>query len=777
MRKRKTVAGLLALSLLIGISGCTPGGGTVKPSETVTEKEKVSETEEAGTGENGKGGAEKNGDGGSEAETGGNTDEKGSESKDGGNTGEKESETGENETEENTGTKPGDEKAYKEKLVIDEPGLEAFEVTATWESQSMMILPYEDGFLIVESKCNDPETSDPAEPFVPAAKVRIHDIASGEITKQTEIPDLEVRTERIDIYDDGSIGFFSGDGSKYLWLDRDLNITGSFDLEERIKTEPLLERPKNNGAIMRTDRKGGYFSNEGSIYYLDMENGSLTDLGIEVEGTDEIYCFELLYENRELVVVAQFDEQTVYYEYDVTVPDQVIYRNRTPFGEVIFEGAGGDDSMGIYTNMDNGEYRVFTETFSGDELTWFDPGDYLAPSKTIAVGNGIIYVEPGSGASFAYVDLKNECRYRVNLVPAFIKEGQPDYFLAMDYGDYEFCVTYKCAENGNFLIYMMDMEQTIEAPKKVDVHHVTRKEGTDEELLHLLELEDPGRYSPQTMMEKYKTPAEYASALSEAYDIQVVIDEEVSEYVEKTTEGRDSVEYEIVPLEPDDTIWPVLTTMDRVLGTYPEGFFSQLRDEFYPNGLTVCLVEDIKGVDDSTTVGKAHGLTIGRDENTVIVYIDSDEAEIEETIYHEFCHVIDDRISRILAHGTWNDYYKVSEHWSTLNPEGFSYDESYDAYNNYTGNEELPALEYTKYAYDAGAIEMDDIYFIDLYATTYELEDHARIMEYACARKTFASLDSEHIQAKLKYLSEYIRYYFDDSTWPETVVWEQALIK
>ena len=122
--------------------------------------------------------------------------------------------------------------------------------------------------------------------------------------------------------------------------------------------------------------------------------------------------------------------------------------------------------------------------------------------------------------------------------------------------------------------------------------------------------------------------------------------------------------------------------------------------------------------------------------------------------------------------GVEDDYYLVSEHWNTLNPEGFGYELSYSAFND---SDETYGMQYTKYGYDEGVIGLDDVYFIDYYATLYDTEERARIMEFFCAKSDEKVLDSVHLQAKIKYMSEYIRYYFDDSTWPETVIWEKGI--
>ena len=97
------------------------------------------------------------------------------------------------------------------------------------------------------------------------------------------------------------------------------------------------------------------------------------------------------------------------------------------------------------------------------------------------------------------------------------------------------------------------------------------------------------------------------------------------------------------------------------------------------------------------------------------------------------------------------------EGWMALNPEGFSYPDSYD---------NLPYEIYTD-GYDR--------WFIDLYSKTYAKEDRARIMEYAVTGAVWQFAGYPERQAKLSYLCDAIRESFDTSLWSSIPAWEASL--
>ncbi len=117
------------------------------------------------------------------------------------------------------------------------------------------------------------------------------------------------------------------------------------------------------------------------------------------------------------------------------------------------------------------------------------------------------------------------------------------------------------------------------------------------------------------------------------------------------------------------------------------------------------------------------------------------------------------------------------EVWSAMNPEDFDY---YDAYvdENGTSYEFSGSTTYTTWDDPAYEGQVDTIYFVDPYSTTYPTEDRARLMEYLLMdpESYVPSLyESVHVQEKLAYYFQCIRQIFDTTGWPEETLWESRL--
>ena len=89
---------------------------------------------------------------------------------------------------------------------------------------------------------------------------------------------------------------------------------------------------------------------------------------------------------------------------------------------------------------------------------------------------------------------------------------------------------------------------------------------------------------------------------------------------------------------------------------------------------------------------------------------------------------------------------KMFSKWNKYNPKGFKYKESY--------NENAGSYEYTP-TYGKG-----DVYFVDNYSQTDELEDRARIFENICMNTTDTIKNNSYLLKKAEYLeSEVLLYY------------------
>ena len=208
-----------------------------------------------------------------------------------------------------------------------------------------------------------------------------------------------------------------------------------------------------------------------------------------------------------------------------------------------------------------------------------------------------------------------------------------------------------------------------------------------------------------------------------------------------------------------DKISRGLDIIDLSLSSYPEGFIDQLYFGYFReiemnlmgNIYAVNQVEENKNGFDSFIA-----FVQGNEEKYVMVFDLSRGQLMEQDLYHEFSHLIDNKLQNMNDNGK---QVKFSEEgWAALNPDGFEYCYSYT---------DVPE----SYYYDG----YDD-YFIDIYSRTFPKEDRARVMEYAMIGAEFCFDTYPGLVDKIEYYSECIRDAFDTTGWPEVTKWEEMLL-
>ncbi len=201
----------------------------------------------------------------------------------------------------------------------------------------------------------------------------------------------------------------------------------------------------------------------------------------------------------------------------------------------------------------------------------------------------------------------------------------------------------------------------------------------------------------------------------------------------------------------DDALLKGLAYVEKALGYYPDGFFSQLA--YGPvRDLHIYLA---KGLEGGEYFGNDRSYSgFGAEDGAANYIVLNAECMHEENVFHEISHIIDRKLS---YHASLHDnVHDFESGWMELQPEGFGFCYDYS---------DIPALtqEYLGW-------------FIDDYSQSYPTEDRARIMEYAMrgdADQTFG--EAPHLAAKLQYYSDCIRECFDTAGWPEVTRWEKAL--
>lgn len=216
--------------------------------------------------------------------------------------------------------------------------------------------------------------------------------------------------------------------------------------------------------------------------------------------------------------------------------------------------------------------------------------------------------------------------------------------------------------------------------------------------------------------------------------------------------------YELEVCTDDDLMYRALQKIEKVLDSYPQNFFKQIKTgNARTLGIYLCqgLVEKEEGLA-SDAIAFASAVGYERSIAFDVRY----EKELMRTVYHEISHWIDTYIEEMNKFGICTDY---EEGWNALNPEGYSYLDSYKNYGSKT--------EYTYFAEK----DYDNVYFIDTYSNTTSGEDRARLFEYLMEDDAQNFYKCTHLIEKLEYRFAVIRKAFDTTGWPEKTSWEEKL--
>lgn len=230
-----------------------------------------------------------------------------------------------------------------------------------------------------------------------------------------------------------------------------------------------------------------------------------------------------------------------------------------------------------------------------------------------------------------------------------------------------------------------------------------------------------------------------ADALEQTYGVDILL---LQEELVMSQNYTMTAEYQIRALEMG------LAALETALGRFPDGFFKTLAQVTSDGVLHISLVQSINSRGEAS--GPAGLRYWVEQQEYIAIYI---YGGMEQGLYHEICHALD---SFLLANSS------VLDGWEDLNPEGFVYDQNFDAYLQ---REESPYLT------------GDTRAFIDSYSMTYPKEDRARFFEYAMTPDHGEYFASETMQAKLRLLCKAIRDAYGWKEEPTVFLWEQYLKK
>ena len=244
-----------------------------------------------------------------------------------------------------------------------------------------------------------------------------------------------------------------------------------------------------------------------------------------------------------------------------------------------------------------------------------------------------------------------------------------------------------------------------------------------------------------------------AQELEDSYGVRIVLGDNIpSEFTDYTAEA----------VTDPSIIKGSLDVLQNTLSLYPEGFFADLKGNYYRE-IVLYLTGPLTPLNAGSNISNASAFSTesnGLMQLAFDLYDDPDPP----TVIHELTHAMD---YRFLGEGLLDE-----ERWNAMNPDGFEY---YYAYIDASGEsyEISGSADHTA----AGGYPADDVYFIEPYSKTYPMEDRALLMEnlLAGASPYAYSFSGRHVQEKLSCYFRFIRNTIGNERWPSSTAWEDAL--
>ena len=213
-----------------------------------------------------------------------------------------------------------------------------------------------------------------------------------------------------------------------------------------------------------------------------------------------------------------------------------------------------------------------------------------------------------------------------------------------------------------------------------------------------------------------------------------------------------------------------LEAVDHFTRQYPQGMFQEMvtepveRLELYLSG---ALAPDGDG-----SIASAYGFTAKLTPVRVVVMNldllgDRSQAFFEQSLAHEFMHVMEDRIYACAV----EDEIDYLAYWECFTPGEEAYFYSYFDENGVE-------IQDPTFTLAGRGLEGGEVWFLDSYSRSYPLEDRGRILEYLYAGPEGAyaqAFEEPHIRDKAQYLCAVIRACFPSCAGADRLPWEMLV--
>lgn len=530
----------------------------------------------------------------------------------------------------------------------------------------------------------------------------------------------------------GVLPVFDVSGHRWILLDRKLNETGSFDCED-------------SGGVFTADMTGYFYVRAQRLCRLDIPSGETVQLETELTLPVQSIADYRMEDDALLVNV-----HTQYYLTQLCLG--------------VVEGSTGKllalaEGMETYFLTSDGVMIQYSELVTNSDLIrtgW----DGQTPLKLTDA-------------------LPRTLEYRSWCVPMSDYQIQIGYDPknAYNLSSFRLCRfrdTWEFAEIGK-MTNKMDPGKVVSLPGGNLLALDFNRRGTKlalirPELLEFEPLTQPEEtelvLTDTAIVENYEEQAVYvevpeiladvratADEMQQRYDITILMSNQCNSIIEQC--GFDIQPSSDAALAAEEKkLQAALKDLEKSLKLYPEGFFSQFRNEAHERGILVLLVANITtGLDDDNV--DVLGVTYDMGDWYPIA-VDVTTSDLPATYCHEIWHAMENKIMD-------SDPMLLNDvRWGEMNPQGFSYKGVVEGYYNDT--------EYTYLDGNAGK----ESYFVDAYGKTIPQEDRARLMEYVMTSDYTAKylMEAPVLYSKMEMMIKAVRGVFDTEGWTE-VYWER----
>lgn len=613
--------------------------------------------------------------------------------------------------------------------------LDTFKEKQSW---IVALIPYGNCFLILESSDEEQSCLYMVNPL------------TQELIATTQLPEGIYNSEDIYVNEQNQIEISNSMKSSIYFFDEELEEIGNI----RIEAEFI------NGMVLSEDHSFIYYldGEDGCIYQYETKSKHTTRIFTDTKFIEENYgvvedlvdgdsCLVYSYydtkEEKGYTVIRDIATGKIRYKSEAEMTnikesgsEYVLNYNEDGLSEILY-GKKEEDYPKILSFSDYKEYGQANISFENkiviSEKVVDDARDIYVNVLETEGKKDISFLEENNVSCLTLNMYDLETGLRPYTMDFYYVYGKDSYFsdaLSVYLEDTDCVIIYLNCDSPQWLVWDLTKESSLS------------KDGEN----YLYAWQDPENPDRETLSSLRKR----AKEIGENHGVEIHLGADVSSCPRDIYDYK--ISYNTIRIEK------MLNLLEKALAKYPQGMLAQLDDE-YGSILQIYLAGGIVALDDSgleTAIGVQNTI-----ENQTFLVVDINSfGDLENTIYHEIFHAIENHLFYTQTSGFDNVV------WDRLNPEGFEYD--YD----YIVNEDN-----CNYEYIVGDTE-HDIYFVDTYAKSFPNEDRARIMEYAMLNKTDIrrhNIDGKGIQKKLMYICELLRESFDTNGWPEKTVWENAL--